>query len=235
MLVVLSESEIQKYYDGKQQFNVNGTEIILGTDIEDVANRMTTYLDGRKADNVLIDIHGGVPPEGDVGTSQFSLGTTYEEGASQNAVSIDKRDIFQLANKKNATNKITKEKMKDVKALIEIANNVNNGGTLVIAGCEVGVDRGFAGAIISNISGDITIFTNQDPSRPYVERTDGAIVDVLITTEVAEGADFNSWGGWIKTSKSKTEAVRNSKTRSDGNIRVSIKEGLIPKETTVKK
>jgi RHS repeat-associated protein len=219
MIVIVSASEIKNDYNNQTRYSFDQTEVFIATDIESAAISMKAFLGDGEASNVVIDLHAR---QNTAMTTQpiMELKTSYADNGGAE-VFLEENDIWKHKDRPARSGSSKKaEESRDVKALGQIINSVEDGGSIVVSGCAAGLDRNLGGRLVELSSKSVDIYMNRDYSTPSKISVDGKITGFSIsTTEVQFG------GGWIKYNSSGQFPVKNGEGNS-GNINVSTDDGL---------
>lgn len=107
----------------------SGWKGIYAANIHEASLQLTMYLEGRKADNILLETHGG--PENYVNTNGEILGTgTYISIDNNNHSRIGEKDLSKSVAGTNTKNQI------DVDALISIIKQIKSQGNFYLQSCN---------------------------------------------------------------------------------------------------
>lgn len=127
-------------YDGSQLMDINRETVefsnmeksdwkgIYATDIRDANNQLILYLDGKKADNILLETHGG--PESYVTNGVITGNGTYVSIDNNNHNRIGEKDLSKSIAGTNTKNQI------DVDAFISIIKQIKSQGNFYMQSCN---------------------------------------------------------------------------------------------------
>jgi RHS repeat-associated protein len=226
MIIIVSASEIKNDYNNQTRYSFDQTEVFIATDIESAAASMKAFLGDREVSNLVIDLHAR---QNTYQSNQpiMELKTSYEDNGGTE-VFIESSDIWKYRDSPARSGSGKKaEESRDVNALKQIINSVEDGGSIVVSGCAAGLDANLGNQLVNLSAKSVNIFMNKDLSTPQKITNAGKTTGFIITTD-----GDNLAGGWIRFNKEAQSPVRGD--GNNGNISVSTDTGLKVEEVKIK-
>lgn len=160
-------------YDGKKPIDTNRETVefkdmekskwkgIYANNIQDANEQVKNYLKGDKADNILLESHGGFSEYTRNGESRKG---TYLSVDNNNNSLINDKDLSESISGVNTRNQ------KDVDALVNIVNQVKSGGNFYLQSCYTAGNDNFFNSLGSLTSNNVNLFGNTGLCGPAIPK-----------------------------------------------------------------
>jgi RHS repeat-associated protein len=199
LIVVLTAADISKFFTAWAPDGMIGDYyVIFSHDITLGAEKAASYLNGRKADNIVIDCHGLTTLVGKNEIPHSAICTSPTNSDPRGNGSIDSDDINSYMKKRfgPTTDGLENEKHKDIQALDKIMDMVAEKGNLIISGCTAGLDSRLAEKLIKLGEFRFNIFMNKDESDPRA-KVEAIEKPKVGWTNVITSIDFSTSQGGV--------------------------------------